>query len=113
MLAPGHVDTNTQPQSCDEQAQDHEEHAIGFDALPEALQAVQDGTLIATVDQWPGRQTSGAMEVLVNYLRDGTEPAEKTLLIEPALITIDNLGEAERAEEAGITPTMAEATPAA
>ena len=77
---------------------------IGFDALPEALQAIQDGTLTATVDQWPGRQTSGAMEILVNYLRDGTEPAEHTTLIEPGLITVDNLGEAERAEEAGITP---------
>jgi ABC-type sugar transport system substrate-binding protein len=90
---------------------------IGFDALPEALQAIQNGTLAATVDQWPGRQTSGAMEVLVYFLRDGTEPAEHTTLIEPGLITADNLGESERAEEAGITPTGAgattEATPAA
>ena len=86
---------------------------IGFDALPEALQAVQDGTLAATVEQWPGGQTSGAMEILVNYLRDGTEPAEHTTLIEPALITADNLGEAERAEEAGITATAAGATPEA
>jgi ABC-type sugar transport system substrate-binding protein len=90
---------------------------IGFDALPEALQAVQDGTFVATVDQWPGRQTAGAMEVLVNYLRDGTEPAEHTQLIEPSLITAENLGEAERAAEAGITPTGATpeagATPAA
>ena len=71
---------------------------IGFDALPEALQAVEDGTLAATVEQFPGGQTSGAMEVLVNYLRDGTEPAEHTTLIEPALITAENVGEAERAE---------------
>jgi ABC-type sugar transport system substrate-binding protein len=78
---------------------------IGFDALPEALQAIQEGTLAASVEQWPGRQTTGAMELLVNYLRDGTEPAEHTTLIEPALITADNLGEAERAAEAGITPT--------
>jgi ABC-type sugar transport system substrate-binding protein len=78
---------------------------IGFDALPEALQAIQEGRFAATVDQWPGRQTSGAMQVLVDYLRDGTEPAEHTTLIEPGLITADNLGEAERAAEAGITPT--------
>ncbi|MDF2760950.1 MAG: hypothetical protein K0S99_3585, partial [Thermomicrobiales bacterium] len=52
--------------------------------------------------------------------RDGTEPAEHTTLIEPALITAENVGEAERAEEAGIestaagaTPEAAEATPAA
>lgn len=91
---------------------------IGFDALPEALQAIQDGTLTATVEQWPGRQTAGAMEVLVNKLRDGTDPAEHVTLIEPTLITIDNLGEAERAAEAGIagaaTPAGGEeATPAA
>jgi ABC-type sugar transport system substrate-binding protein len=86
---------------------------IGFDALPEALQAVQDGTLAATVEQWPGRQTSGAMEILVNFLRDGTEPAEHDNFIEPTLITADNVGEAERAEEAGITPTGAAATPEA
>jgi ABC-type sugar transport system substrate-binding protein len=84
---------------------------IGFDALPEALQRIQDGTLVATVDQWPGRQTAGAMEILVNYLRDETEPEQHTTLIEPGLITADNLGEAERAEEAGITPTGAGATP--
>jgi len=86
---------------------------IGFDALPEALQAVQDGTLAATVEQFPGGQTRGAMEILVDYLRDGTEPAEHTTLIEPALISADNVGEAERAEEAGITPTGAGATPEA
>lgn len=92
---------------------------IGFDALPEALQAVQDGTLAATVEQFPGGQTSGAMEILVDYLRDGTEPAEHTTLIEPAIITADNVGEAERAQEAGIevsgTPEAgdAEATPTA
>lgn len=85
---------------------------IGFDALPEALQAVQDGSLAATVDQWPGRQTAGAMQVLVDFLRNGTEPAEHTTLIEPGLITADNLGEAERAAEAGITPT-APASPVA
>src|SRR5215211_2406749 len=86
---------------------------IGFDALPEALQAIEEGTLTATVDQWPGQQTAGAIDLLVNYLRDGTEPAEHITLIEPGLITIDNLGEAERLEEAGITVTGAAATPAA
>ena len=86
---------------------------IGFDALPEALQAVQDGTLAATVEQFPGGQTSGAMEILVNYLRDGTEPAEHDTFIEPELITVDNLGEAERAEEAGIAAGTPVATPAA
>jgi ABC-type sugar transport system substrate-binding protein len=86
---------------------------IGFDALPEALQAVQDGTLAATVEQFPGGQTGGAMDILVNFLRDGTEPAEHDNFIEPALITADNLGEAERVEEAGIEVAAPEATPMA
>lgn len=78
---------------------------VGFDALPEALQAVQDGTFAGTVEQWPGRQTAGAMQIVVDKLRNGTDPAEAITLIEPTLITADNLGEAERAAEAGITPT--------
>jgi ABC-type sugar transport system substrate-binding protein len=91
---------------------------IGFDALPEALQAVQKGTLAATIEQFPGGQTAGAMEILVNYLRNGTEPEQKITLIEPALITAENVGAAERAQEAGITPTgatpeAAAATPSA
>jgi inositol transport system substrate-binding protein len=86
---------------------------IGFDALPEALQAIQDGSLTATVEQWPGKQTSGAMQILVDFLRDGRQPVGHTTLIEPTLITIDNLGEAERAAEAGITPSgTPEGTPA-
>lgn len=86
---------------------------IGFDALPEALQAVQDGTLAATIEQFPGGQTSGAMEILVDYLRDGTEPEEHDNFIEPMLITVDNVAEAERAAEAGIEGAAAEATPGA
>jgi ABC-type sugar transport system substrate-binding protein len=85
---------------------------IGFDALPESLQAIQDGTLKATIEQWPGKQTSGAMQILFDYIKDDKEPAQHDNFIEPTLITIDNLGEAERAEEAGITPSATpEATP--
>jgi ABC-type sugar transport system substrate-binding protein len=90
---------------------------IGFDALPETLQAIQDGSITATIEQWPGRQVSGAMEILVDNLRNGTEPAQHDNYIEPSLITKDNVGEAERAAEAGITPSatpeQAAATPAA
>lgn len=40
---------------------------IGFDALPEALASVRDGGLAATVEQFPGGQSRGAMEVLVDF----------------------------------------------
>lgn len=82
---------------------------IGFDALPEALVAIRDGQMAATIEQFPGQQATTALDILVAFMRDGTVPAEHDLYLEPALITIDNLGEAERAAEAGIegaaTPT--------
>ena len=71
---------------------------IGFDALPEALASVRDGGLSGTVEQFPGGQSRLAMQVMVEYLRDGTEPDPVTLLI-PIVITQANLGEAERLGE--------------
>ncbi len=82
---------------------------IGFDALPEALIAISEGRMAATIEQFPGGQATQAIDILVAYLRDGTEPAEHDVNLTPALITADNLGEAERAAEAGIE---GEATPA-
>lgn len=71
---------------------------IGFDALPEALAAVRDGGLTATIEQMPGGQSAQAMEAMVAYLRDGTEPPKLTLL-EPFAVTQDNLESAERLGE--------------
>ncbi len=71
---------------------------IGFDALPEALAAVRDGTLTATVEQFPGGQSRGAVQALVKYLRDGTKPEPLTLLT-PKAITKENLNEGERIGE--------------
>lgn len=71
---------------------------IGFDALPEALAAVRDGGLTATIEQMPGGQSAQAMEAMVAYLRDGTEPAKVTLLA-PFAVTQDNLDMAERLGE--------------
>jgi len=71
---------------------------IGFDALPEALASVRDGGLAATVEQFPGGQSSQALQTLVDHLRNGTEP-EDVILLEPITITQDNLEEAERLGE--------------
>lgn len=71
---------------------------IGFDALPEALAAIQDGGLTATIEQMPGGQSREAMRALVGHLRDGTEP-EPVLLLTPIAITQDNIDEAERLDE--------------
>jgi len=74
---------------------------IGFDALPEALESVRDGGLLATVEQFPGGQSTTALQTLVDYLRDGTEPAEEVLLLTPITITAENIDEAERLGELG------------
>jgi ABC-type sugar transport system substrate-binding protein len=96
------------------------EQALQANPDADVIVAANDDMALGAAEAVAGQQTSGAMELLVNYLRDGTEPAEHTTLIEPGLITADNLSEAERAEEAGIEPTgagdtpeAAEATPAA
>jgi ribose transport system substrate-binding protein/inositol transport system substrate-binding protein len=71
---------------------------LGFDALPEALAAVKDGSLTATVEQFPGGQSRGAVDALVKYLRDGVKP-EPLVLLTPVAITKDNINDAERIGE--------------
>ncbi|HUQ35509.1 MAG TPA: substrate-binding domain-containing protein [Aestuariivirga sp.] len=72
---------------------------IGFDALPEALAQVRDGGLTATIEQFPGKQSSLGVQTLVAFLKDGTKPAEKVMLLTPVAVTKDNLNIAERLGE--------------
>jgi ribose transport system substrate-binding protein/inositol transport system substrate-binding protein len=72
---------------------------IGFDALPEALAQIRDGTLTATIEQMPGGQSRGAVDVLVAFLRDGKKPDQQVTLLTPIAITKDNLNDAERLGE--------------
>jgi inositol transport system substrate-binding protein len=72
---------------------------IGFDALPEALARVRDGSLTATVEQFPGLQSTKALDKLVSYLRTGKAPDPKVELLIPIAITKDNLNKAERLNE--------------
>jgi ABC-type sugar transport system substrate-binding protein len=72
---------------------------IGFDALPEAIAAIQEGTLTASIEQLPGGQSRGALDTLVAFLREGKKPAEQIVLLTPIAITKDNINEAERIGE--------------
>jgi ABC-type sugar transport system substrate-binding protein len=72
---------------------------IGFDALPEALAAVRDGVLAGTVEQFPGGQSRQAMQIMVEYLKNGTTPESDLVLLTPIVITADNINEAERLGE--------------
>ena len=71
----------------------------GFDALPEALIAVRDGTMAGTVEQFPGEQSRTAVQIAVAFARDGTQPAEALVLLTPVVIGPDNLDQAERIGE--------------
>jgi inositol transport system substrate-binding protein len=71
----------------------------GFDALPEALARVKDGSLAGTVEQFPGEQSRIAMDIAVAFARDGKRPENKLVLLTPIVITQANLDKAERLSE--------------
>jgi ABC-type sugar transport system substrate-binding protein len=71
----------------------------GFDALPEALKAVKDGGMQATIEQFPGEQSREAMRIAVAFARDGKKPAEAVKLLTPIAITTANFDKAERVGE--------------
>jgi inositol transport system substrate-binding protein len=73
----------------------------GFDALPEALVAVRDGTMAGTVEQFPGEQSRTAVRIAVAFAKDGTAPESDLVLLTPVVIGQDNLDLAERIGEAG------------
>jgi inositol transport system substrate-binding protein len=71
----------------------------GFDALPEALKAVRDGQLAATIEQFPGEQSRQAMRIAVAFARDGKKPESQVKLLTPIALTKENLDKAERLSE--------------
>lgn len=72
---------------------------IGFDALPEALAQVRDGGLTATIEQFPGKQSATGVKILMDFIKNGTKPAEKITLLTPVAVTKDNLQIGERMSE--------------
>ncbi|GIV72906.1 MULTISPECIES: sugar ABC transporter substrate-binding protein [Caldilinea] len=81
---------------------------IGFDALPEALQAIASGDLYGSVEQFPGGQSRTALQIIMDFLTKGEKPANDVVLLAPKLITLDNLMEAERIGEVpGLAPAAA------
>lgn len=64
---------------------------VGVDALPDALRAVQQGSLDATVFQNAGQQGAKAVETAVKIARK--QPFDKQVLIPFQLVTKANVGE--------------------
>jgi len=67
---------------------------VGFDALKSALDLIQQGKLTGTVDQFPNEQAYKAIGVLKEFGRNGTRPDAEVLLLEPRVISIENIGDA-------------------
>lgn len=71
----------------------------GFDALPETLARIKDGSIAGTVEQFPGQQSRIAMDIAVAFARDGKQPQNSLVLLTPLVITKENLSKAERLSE--------------
>ncbi len=68
---------------------------VGYDAIPDALDYIRAGRLDATVEQFPGRQARTALRLLVDHLRTGARPQAPEVYIQPVVINVDNLDQAE------------------
>lgn len=64
---------------------------VGFDCIDDAKESIKEGVLTASIEQFPGRQASEAFEVLYDYVVKGIQPKSDLILIEPQVITKDNI----------------------
>lgn len=64
---------------------------VGFDAMPDAQQAVRDGILTATIDQFPSKQGAEGFQILHDFATQGKRPASDLILLEPQVLTKDTI----------------------
>jgi ribose transport system substrate-binding protein len=64
---------------------------VGFDAIEDALSAIQDGTMNATVAQQPAEIGSLGVENAISVIND--ESVEENIPVEVQLVTPDNVSE--------------------
>ena len=60
---------------------------VGYDATTDALAYIKKGQLGATVDQFPGKQASQALQFLVDYIKNKTQPSQKVIYLSPSTVT--------------------------
>ncbi len=64
---------------------------VGFDAIEDALSAIQDGTMNATVAQQPAEIGSLGVENAISVIND--ESVEENIPVEVQLVTPENVSE--------------------
>ncbi len=60
---------------------------VGYDATTDALAYIKKGKLGATIDQFPGKQASQALQYLVDYVKNKKQPAQKVIYLTPEPVT--------------------------
>ncbi|NEO87415.1 MAG: sugar ABC transporter substrate-binding protein [Spirulina sp. SIO3F2] len=77
------------------QAYEHDDEiwVTGFDAMPNALDAIERGDLMATINQIPAQQARLALELLVRHLETSETFPSRIFLPEIHLIDQGNIGE--------------------
>lgn len=60
---------------------------VGYDATTDALSYIKQGKLGATIDQFPGKQISQAMDIMVQNIKNGTKPSQSVIYLAPNAVT--------------------------
>ncbi len=60
---------------------------VGYDATTDALNYIKQGKLGATIDQFPGKQASMALNYLVDYIKNKKQPPQEVIYIAPQAVT--------------------------
>lgn len=72
---------------------------VAFDTLDETLAALDSGWLQANIEQWPDQQFRTGLDILLAYIKDGTEPAEHETYLQCGVITKENISDSEKYED--------------
>ena len=64
------------------------------------LGKIRDGEITATIEQFPGKQSAMGVDMVAEFIKSGKKPDQQITLLTPAVITKENLNEAERLSEA-------------
>lgn len=70
-----------------------EVYVVGYDAIPENLEYIKEGTLYGVVDQDAFGQGFNPAVMMFNYLVNGTLPEGKQVPVNNIVVTINNLAE--------------------